>query len=57
MFSDYGNRNLCVRVLKGSISIVNTKIVDGTTIPKLNGNLITMPDRIRVSWQLNMPVK
>lgn len=50
MFSDYGNRNLCVRVLKGSISIVNTKIADGTTIPKLNDNLITMPDRIHVGW-------
>ena len=26
-------------------------------IVKLNSNLITMPDRIRVGWQLNMPVK
>lgn len=57
MFPDYGNRNLRIRVLKGSISIVNTKIADDTTIPKLNGNLITMPDRIRVGWQLNMLVK
>lgn len=26
-------------------------------IVKMNSNLITMPDRIRVGWQLNMPVK
>lgn len=38
MFPDYGNRNLRVRVLKGSISIVNTKIADGTTIPVLGSS-------------------
>ncbi len=54
------NNNSDVYIIKPGDSLWAIARRYGCTVAdivKMNSNLITMPDRIRVGWQLNMPVK